>query len=224
MAERTEAMLAAQQELLRAVSHELRTPIARLRIGVHLLAGAEGDRAARAEALDGDLQELDDLVDELLVTARLEGGGPRALEAVLLSEVVASVLSQHAPLVGEVALVTGPGLASAPPLQAESRLLIRAVGNLVGNAARHANKRVSVDASVDDRWVRFWVEDDGDGIPEADRERVFQPFVQLDDDSVGYGIGLATVRKIAAWHGGTAAVEDAPGRGCRVVLSLPRAS
>jgi signal transduction histidine kinase len=103
--------------------------------------------------------------------------------------------------------------------------LARVVTNLVDNAARHAQHRVAVGVTGDGRRVRLTVDDDGPGVPEGDRERVFERFTRLDDararDAGGAGLGLAVVRSIAERHRGTAFVETSTLGGARAVLDLP---
>lgn len=217
MADRVEDLLRRQKELLRAVSHELRTPISRLRIGVHLLAEADGGRAAKAEELDDDLEELDQLVEELLTHARLEAGAlAKEPQEVSLGPVLSDVVHRVGALHGGVALShTGDASVLAVP-----HLLNRALRNLVSNAARHG-RRVELSVEAGER-VRIHVDDDGPGIPAALRERALLPFDRLDaDDGEGHGMGLPIVLRIAQWHGGDLTLGDSPLGGLRATLAWP---
>jgi signal transduction histidine kinase len=118
----------------------------------------------------------------------------------------------------------------AAVVQGNRTQLRRALANLLDNAGRHARATVHVTVLERDGRVRVLVDDDGPGIPEADRERVFERFVRLDehrarggvDDAVGgAGLGLSLVRRIMDRHHGTAQVETAPLGGTRIVLDLP---
>ena len=107
----------------------------------------------------------------------------------------------------------------------EPRLMARALGNVLQNARRYAKQRVEVDAAINADTCRIVIDDDGPGIPEADRARIFEPFTRLDTsrnrDSGGYGLGLAIAQRIAQWHGGNIGVEDSPLGGARFVISWP---
>jgi two-component system sensor histidine kinase RstB len=98
--------------------------------------------------------------------------------------------------------------------EAERRYLHRVLQNLAGNATRYANSEICLSAGIYDSCVYISVEDDGEGIAEKDRERVFQPFTRLDDSrtraSGGYGLGLSIVSRIAFWFGGNIKVEQSP--------------
>jgi signal transduction histidine kinase len=99
--------------------------------------------------------------------------------------------------------------------------------NLTDNAARHANRRILLRLGTDGAWARVQIDDDGPGIPEPDRARVFDRFVRLDSSrertSGGSGLGLAIAMEIVLGHGGTAAVETSPLGGARLTVLLPLA-
>ncbi|WP_394837486.1 ATP-binding protein [Pendulispora rubella] len=218
MAEDLHRHIDAQRDLLRTVSHELRTPLARIRFAVDRLATTESGeaRAAQLDEIDGDLAELDDLVEELLTWSRLESAAPPfetlAVESLLLD------------LEGAFPDVELADVADGLQVHGDGRLLARALGNLVSNALRYAKSRVVIRALRAGESVRIVVDDDGPGIPEPERERVFEPFVRLHSEGRGVGLGLAIVRRIAAQHGGSVRIETAEPSGCRVILELPRSS
>jgi len=111
-------------------------------------------------------------------------------------------------------------------IEAEERYLHRVVQNLVGNAVRHANTRVRLSGGIEGNWAWVGVEDDGPGIPEKDRARIFEPFSRLDDSrtraSGGYGLGLSIVQRIAFWHGGSVEVSQSPElKGARFIFKWP---
>lgn len=111
-------------------------------------------------------------------------------------------------------------------LRGSRNQVCRVLGNLLDNAARHAHDRVEVTLRTIPDWAVLQVTDDGSGIPPADRDRVFERFVRLDDsrarDDGGAGLGLAIARDIATRHGGTLTIGDAPGGGALFELRLPR--
>ncbi|AZL72732.1 ATP-binding protein [Pseudomonas oryziphila] len=233
MAEHLQRSLTMQRELVRAVSHELRTPVARLRFGLEMIesASTEQARAKHLAGMDGDIQDLDKLVDEMLTYARLEQGAPALqFQAVDLDELLARVIDELAPLRADVRVLRGEchGLdGGAAWVEAEPRYLHRALQNLVRNAMRHAESEVRLSYQLGQQRCRIDVEDDGPGIPEGVWDRIFTPFTRLDDSrtraSGGHGLGLSIVRRIIYWHGGRALVghSEQLGGAC-FSLSWPR--
>ena len=110
---------------------------------------------------------------------------------------------------------------------AEERLVARALRNLLGNAARYTRSTVHLRLEADPAQLRLRVEDDGPGVAEADRARIFEPLVRLDGarsrDAGGVGMGLALARRIARSHGGDLQVQGSELGGACFVLDLPRA-
>mgnify|MGYP000026176006 CR=1 FL=1 len=200
-----EALVRDREALLHAVSHELRSPLQRMRFSVELLDGEPDGpgRTQRLRELEGDIDQLDALVGELLAWARAGAvkGEPEDIDLV-------GFLEDHA----ERARRLRPGLEvtvkATGQVTAVRRDLDRAVGNLVSNAARWASTRVLLHASAD----RLQVHDDGPGVPQADQERIFEPFVRLDpartQDAGGAGLGLALVARIAEGQGAVVSVSD----------------
>jgi signal transduction histidine kinase len=221
---RLEAARRAQQRFVSDASHELRSPLATVRQHAEL-ARIHPDRTSLAELADVVLAEggrQQDLVDALLVLSRLDERSALDRRPVDLDDVA---LDEVARLRGRTgARVDASGI-TACRVAGDARLLALAVRNLADNAARHAASVVSVSTRTDADGVVLTVDDDGRGIPAAERERVLDRFVRLDEgrdrESGGSGLGLAIVRAVAEAHGGSVAVEDAPGGGARVVLRLP---
>jgi two-component system sensor histidine kinase RstB len=221
MAEHLQQLLSVQREMVRAVSHELRTPVARLRFGLAMIEDAETPEARRKymDGMDNDIQELDRLVDEMLVYARLEQGAPElTFQGVDLDALVDQVIAELAPLRAGVRVERG-WMQAAPEdggtlVEAEPRYLHRALQNLVTNAMRHAESRVRISYRIGHKRCRLDVEDDGPGVPESAWERIFTPFLRLDDSrtraSGGHGLGLSIVRRIIYWHTGRALVGKSP--------------
>jgi signal transduction histidine kinase len=226
MAERIGSLLQSHRGLTSAVSHEMRTPLARLRFS-HSLAREARDPGAKDRFLarmERDIAEIDELTRELLDYARLERGTPAlALESVpaepWLEDVIADASRPEAdapaPAVrAEVAVET---------VRCEPRYMARAVLNLVRNALNHARAAVRVSIAREGPRTVVHDDDDGPGIPAAERERLFEPFVRLDAsrgrDSGGFGLGLAIVRQVARWHGGEATISDSPLGGTRVTVA-----
>lgn len=209
MAEHTQRLLDSQREMTRAVSHELRTPVARLRFGMEMMADTDDgeQRFDQLQLLDQDVEQLNQLIDEILTYAKLEQGTPSLkFETMELRALFHRVESETAALnTGHQIIIVEEG--AEVRIEAELRYLHRVLQNLAGNAVRYAKSRVRLSGGVQGNlaWVR--VEDDGPGIPEKDRERIFEPFARLDDSrtraSGGYGLGLSIVQRIAFWHGGS---------------------
>ena len=234
MAEHLQQLLAIQRELVRAVSHELRTPVARLRFGLEMISTATTVQARDKylEGMDHDIQDLDGLVDEMLTYARLEQGPPALnFQRVDLDALVNQVISELAPLRAEIRVQRGLCLSAADCdgawVEAEPRYLHRALQNLVGNAMRHAQGQVAISYQVGQQRCRVDVEDDGPGVPESAWEKIFTPFLRLDDSrtraSGGHGLGLSIVRRIVHWHGGRALISKSKNLGGACFsLSWPR--
>jgi len=234
MAEHLQQLLAIQRELVRAGSHELRTPVARLRFGLEMIGSATTPQQLEKyrEGMDHDIEDLDKLVDEMLTYARLEQGSPALnFQRIDLDALVNQVIEELAPLRADVTVQRGLCLSAADCddawVEAEPRYLHRAIQNLVSNAMRHASSRVTVSYQVGQQRCRVDVEDDGPGVPELAWERIFTPFLRLDDSrtraSGGHGLGLSIVRRIIHWHDGRALISKSKSLGGACFsLSWPR--
>jgi len=227
MAERIQSLLAAQKSLLHSVSHELRTPISRIEFGLELLR----DKAERAEietridAMQEDVRELDVLVNELLTLAKLDREQPVRVESFPLADMLRECAGklEHAFAGKQLALQIDAALGHT---EGDRRLLARAIGNVLANAAKYANSRILLSAArTGTDYTDITVDDDGPGIPPGEREQVFEPFHRLDRSrdraTGGYGLGLAIARKAVSLHGGAIAVADSPLGGARLVLRIP---
>ncbi len=223
MTSHIQRLIESQRDLTRAVSHELRTPVARIRFGVDMLADTDDpeSRYAQQEMIDQDIQSLNNLIDEVLMYAKLEEMRPTLChEDIDLDHLVRQVIAK-----GEK-LATGKHVELNLPGQqhlvvSESHYLERAIFNLLSNALRHAEQRVRVSAEVRDGWAQVTIEDDGVGIEPQNRRKIFMPFTRLDDSrtrfntdtSAGYGLGLSIVERIAQWFGGRVEVDDSAALG-----------
>ncbi|PWF54553.1 ATP-binding protein [Massilia glaciei] len=227
MAGRIEGLLESQRTLLHSVSHELRTPIARLEFALELLRGAAADPALerRIGAMAGDLAELNALVGELLGMARLDSVRTLARAPFELGPALRACVDGLAPGAPATELDLDDGLGQ---FEGDQRLLLRAVDNLLRNAGKYAQRTVALSArrtkGAPDV-VTIMVEDDGPGIPEAERERVFEPFHRLDRSrdraTGGFGLGLSIARKAVLLHGGTLRVGQSALGGACFVVTLP---
>ncbi|MFI2116283.1 ATP-binding protein [Streptomyces rubiginosohelvolus] len=217
-----EASVERQRRFVADASHELRSPIASLRTQLEV---AE----AHPELLDlpgavADTVRLQVLAADLLLLARLDAGEKPGGGTVELGALVREEVSQRTGDRIAVAVEVPEG--GAFEVNGSRGQLSRVVGNLLDNAQRHAEGSVAVSVAADGRGVRVEVRDDGAGVPEDERERIFERFVRLDDarsrDDGGAGLGLAIARDVAARHGGTLTVHRAAEGGAAFRLWLPR--
>ena len=192
-ADRIETLVSAQRTMLASASHELRTPLARIRVAIELLATAP--RPELRERIERDVLELDDLIDELLLASRLEMA--ENLEAPEPVDLLA-LTAEEGTRVG--AAVTG----EAVNIPGDRRLLRHLVRNLFENARRHGGgTAIHASVSRDEAGALLRVCDRGPGIPEAERERVFDPFYRTAaarETGKGVGLGLHLVKAIAQRH------------------------
>lgn len=229
---RLEASDRAQRQFVSDASHELRTPVSVLR------SEADAARAAPdsttidhfAAVVDTEASRLGIMIDDLLYLARTDetsgafrnGQRPKSartdidLDDIVLAE---SARARRVP-------IDRSGV-SAGRVQGRTDELSRVVAHLLDNAARHAHSRVAVTVASEAGQVRLLVDDDGAGVPEPDRRRIFERFVRLDEarnrDDGGSGLGLAVVAAIVEQHGGTIVVSDGPLGGARFDIRLPSA-
>jgi signal transduction histidine kinase len=219
MLARLEESSTRQRQFVADASHELRSPVASIRalLEVALRRDDVDWRQVARRVLDED-ERLEGAVGELLDLARTEEAAAPPVD-VDLDDLVLEEASRVRPIPIDTSRV------SAGRVVGDQRQLSRLVRNLLDNAARHARSRVAASVASGDGAVWLTVDDDGPGIPAADRERVFDRFTRLDEgrgrDGGGAGLGLAMVRAIAERHGGTVTIDDAPLGGARFVVRLP---
>jgi signal transduction histidine kinase len=230
MIERIRGASRRQRAFVADAAHELRSPLASIRTAVEV-ARLHPDSADWPQVADGVLDDVDRMgriVDDLLLLARLDengvaphGADGTPTDAAAVADDVVERLGRQLP---DGVTLTRGGSPAAPTTAARD-VVDRITVNLVENALRYARSRVRVDVGADgDGKVVLEVQDDGPGIPAADRERVFERFTRLDDDrsraSGGSGLGLAIVRELATAAGGSVRLEDAA-PGLRAVVTLP---
>ena len=201
-------------QALAAVSHDLKTPITRLR-----LRAEEIDSDPLARAIAHDLDEMERMIDQTLSYLRGDRSDEplRPVDLVAILETVTDDLTDQ----GAVVSLAGPRAAVVPGRRLG---LKRAFGNIVGNAVKYGGTaRVSVSERGQD--VVVVIDDDGEGIAFADRDRVLLPFVRLESSrnstTGGFGLGLTIARAVIDGHGGALALGDGPTGGLRVTVSLP---
>ena len=243
-ARRAQETARRQIELTASISHELRTPLAAIRSLAENLADGvvrEGAQARRyGEEINRQGERLSEMVEQVLTLSALTaspGGRPRTLRPVDPAALVAEAVAESRAVVPdarvEVDLSASTGATRGdgglPTIQGDPTALRRALQNLVANALKHggdppwAAVRVCVERG--DGTLRIGVTDRGPGIPAAERERIFEPFVRgrraQDEQLPGAGLGLHVVRRTAEGHGGRVEVCSTPGQGSTFTLVLP---
>ena len=216
---RIETLVNSHKSLLANASHELRSPLTRIRMGLELMGGQQPSPAFREEILR-NIAELDQLVDEILLASRLDA---READVGTVEEVdlVGLAAEECARIDADLEV---DATAESLQVQGVSKLLRRALRNLLENARRYSQGEVSVRILRQHGQAEVRVCDHGPGVPVAQRERIFEPFYRLpgaSERSGGVGLGLALVRSIASRHSGTVHCEDHAGGGACFVLRLP---
>ena len=213
--------------LLRSVSHDLRTPLAAIRaVASDLRAGVAYDDATRVELLDmvcDESDRLDRLVGNLLSLSRIEAGALAPdRQAVELAELLQQAVRRMQNVLQQVRVEVAVG-PSLPLVDGDYTQLEQVVTNLLENAARHAPPRSTIRVEARDKGnaVEVRVADEGSGVPEWERDRIFEPF-RRGEGSRSSGIGLAICKAIVEAHGGKITVEPTAGGGATFVFTVPR--
>lgn len=229
MLDRLQSAQATQRRFISDASHELKSPLATLRQYAEV-ARTHPERVSEQELGEVVLEEgarLERLVQGMLVLARADEG---ALRPEPVDVDLDDLLLEEARRMRGAGLAVDTSGVRATRVRGDAALLAQLVRNLVDNAARHARTGIALAVSPDGSGgrVALTIDDDGDGIPLAERDRVFDRFVRLDDararDTGGSGLGLSIAREIARAHGGDVRVEDAPSGGARLRVELPAAA
>ncbi|MFT7625167.1 MAG: signal transduction histidine kinase [Myxococcota bacterium] len=218
-AERIENLVTAQRRVLASASHELRSPLARIRMALALMQD-EADPARRqgvARDAAGDIDELDALVGDVLLASKIEAGRAPAER---------SPVDLLGMIVEEAARVGAEANGAPTTISAHPAMLRRLVRNLLENAGRYGAPPIEISITSDSAGTQVVVEDNGEGIPLAERERIFEPFYRPDGHREGadggVGLGLSLVSEIARAHGGTAHCEPREPKGTRFKIHLPQ--
>jgi signal transduction histidine kinase len=223
-----EALLASQKSLLANASHELRSPLTRIRMGLELMGGTSS--SAFRQEIERNIAELDQLIEEILLASRLDA---READLGTIESVdLVGLAAEECARVGaelDVQPAAGTVDAHAVPLVVlgVTKLLRRAVRNLLENARRHGAGNITVTLAPTGQQAEIRVCDCGPGVPAELQTRIFEPFYRLPgatERDGGVGLGLALVKSIAIRHGGTVACENRPLGGACFVIRLPLAA
>jgi two-component system OmpR family sensor kinase len=227
MASRIDGLIASHKDMSNAVSHEIKTPLARMQFEIELAQQSRDiDQMQKSLVnIKSDASAINDLVAATMSYAILE----RADMALnlgthdftqLIPAIAASVQRDARPGL-EIRTDVDPG---ASAVVCDLYLMESVLKNLLYNAARHAARHIRVTFTQRVGANRLMVEDDGPGIPAAERQRIFESFVQLEYSAgkkSGFGLGLAIVRRAAEWHGGTVSAGESPLGGALLCVSWP---
>lgn len=219
-------------EFVSGVSHELRTPLAQIRWFAELLhlgkLRSEDERVRSAGIIDQEARRLTYLVENVLNFSRSEKGANRISAAPTeIDHEILEALELFAPLARARRMVVATALEAGSIIPLDRDAFRQILLNLLDNAVKYGpvGQTVTVGSEVAGDRVRVWVEDQGPGIPNEDRQRVWEPYVRLnrsvESATGGSGIGLSVVRELVSMHGGRTRAEGAPGGGARVVIDLP---
>jgi len=230
MADRIKKLIDSHKELTNAVSHELRTPISRLRFGIEMLKQSKDSVTTQKyiDSMNTDIDELDSLVTELLTYAQFDREKPDLnLESLHFESWINDFTEHHRMGIFEINihLDKDQDLINKN-ITIDSKLIHRAISNLINNAIRYATKDIRICARYNEDSFIISVEDDGPGIPVGDREKILEPFKRLDFSrdrrSGGCGLGLSIVKQIAGWHNGKITISDSSLGGAKFNFECPQ--
>lgn len=231
MAERMQSLVESREQLLHDVSHELRSPLARQHMAIGLARKTPERIPDLLDRIERESSRMDELVGELLTLSRVESGGAALDEYFDLQELVRVVVENvrfEAEQEGvriNLSLPSMDGPDGMLTVRGDAELVRRALENVLRNGVRHTPRDTVVDVAVtmdgggDSCSIR--IVDHGSGAPEESLERLFEPFVRLENNRKrGVGLGLAIARRAIVAHGGTIHAENSPGAGLVVIITL----
>jgi two-component system sensor histidine kinase CpxA len=235
MAERIEALVDAQQRLLRDISHELRSPLARLNVALELARQRSGGNPGNAlDRIERESERLNELISELLTLTLLESGTEKIDKTPIdLEDLIESIVEDSNFEARDrnrlVKIITSRKIL----VNGSEEMLRRAIENVIRNAIRYTGESTAVEVGLlvqetDGQQVAvIRVRDRGPGVPEAALSQMFKPFYRVEDDrgrlTGGTGIGLAITERSVQLHGGTIMVSNATDGGLVVEMLLPAA-
>lgn len=231
MAERVEALVSAQGQLLRDVSHELRSPLARLSVGLEIARKHASDETKPGlDRMEREIERLNTLIGEVLAVSRLESKQTIEREEIDLSALVSEIV-RDADFEAQSSGRSAALVSTVPArLRGDAEILRRAIENVVRNAVRFTDEKTRVEVALSkvgngNGKFRITVRDRGPGVPDEDLGSIFEPFYRVgtarDRKTGGTGVGLAITDRAVRAHGGNVSAVNAPGGGLEVTLELP---
>lgn len=229
---RAQELAAIRDDFTSSVSHELRTPLAEIMVYAEMLqlgrVPAPDERSHAIAVIVREARHLTHLIDNVLLFSRAtrEQPTPPPAQLLPLAPLIREVAHTFAPLARQHGISIRENLDESLAAAISAPVLRHSLVNLLDNAAKYspASSVVTVGSARHGGCVRIWVDDQGPGVPVADRERIWEPYVRLARDvrssSTGSGIGLSVVRHLAERYDGRAWVEEAPNGGARFVIEL----
>lgn len=227
MAQKIQDLIVSHEELTHAVSHELKTPLARLKFSQEMLSQTLSPTSDQKylQMIHQDVDELDELIDEMLSYAKLTTQNLRLNQTSINLKLWMADISQtyttQSKKIEFVVELTDSNVYS----KIDSKLMARAVNNLIRNGIRYAEKALKISLKHQEKNFSIVIEDDGPGIPEHLIAHVLKPFARIDDSrskhSGGYGLGLAIAKKIVEQHSGEITISKSILGGACIVLSWP---
>ena len=226
MADKLQALLNAQKQLLQDISHELRSPLARLQVALALAQRKDNVEAGDYDRIAKDLNRLEELIGEVLTLSRLDTI-TYDRETVVLDQLITGIVDDCQLEAEAKSCTLQCHCRGELRIEGSPELLRRAVENIVRNAIKftHPDTLVTVDASTAAGEVIISVQDEGPGIPDESTDTMFDAFVRIDaarpHKPGGYGLGLAIAKKAIELHGGTIVASNNPDKGLTVTIRLP---
>jgi two-component system OmpR family sensor kinase len=227
MAARIDGLIASHKDMSNAVSHEIKTPLSRMQFEIELAQQAEDPAEIKKSLgnIKADIAAINNLVKATMEYAILE-------RADMSLNIGAHNFTTLIPAIAEsVRRSARPDIRVSSSVQSDAdkvicdmHLVETVLRNLLYNAARYAKQDIRVSFNMHDGVNQLLVDDDGPGIPEKDRDRALESFVQLDHagaKKTGFGLGLAIVKRAIEWHKGEVVISQSPLGGARVVATWP---
>ena len=227
MAARIDGLIASHKDMSNAVSHEIRTPLSRMQFEIELAQQATTVEEVRRSLghVKTDIAAINDLVAATLSYAILERADVTLnVNSHNFTALIPAIAESVAHDVRSDLHISADVQSDAAAVRCDVHLIETVLRNLLYNATRYAKHSIKVAFTSYDGVNRLLVDDDGPGIPEADRHRVFESFVQLERTAgrkTGFGLGLAIVKRAIEWHGGDVSVVESPLGGARFCVTWP---
>lgn len=217
-----------QQRLLSDISHELKTPLARMQLAIAILRRRIGE-SNEVIRLENEVQKLNAMVLDLLSISRQQINQHLSREIFPIEQIWQTVLDDahfETEQNGIMLLIRNRIFSSKPNLiNGNANILASAVENVIRNAQKYANQRISVMTYIDKQTLVITIEDDGEGVPETEYEQIFRPFYRVDQararQTGGTGLGLAIVQNAIQQHNGTVTASKSQLGGLKVEIRLP---